>query len=279
MELRHSMSVLIPRSFLIFLLVSLFFFLLLLSACTQEQPIEEIKIPDADQDGIEDTLDECSTTPLLEPVGKQGCSARELRESALSLLQAVPTDTLTKKEKEMLAFAIANITQTLDPSLFNEQQDLSCTTIKPFVFAQMHAVRLLENLSCIVDDAVLVNATEEENHYIVVFKKKKVGKVVINASDDAEAQFFEYPSVTCPQVLQVPAGQALEKVLSAHFVFANVGYQKMTCEQEDAKTGALRNLGNSIENYNMGRYQHIVDNLGLAWGYVHACECGDPFQL
>ena len=53
----------------------------------------------------------------------------------------------------------------------------------------------------------------------------------------------------------------------------------MTCEEEGAKDGALRNLEHSVENYDAGRYQFIVDNLGLAWGYVHQCDCGNPFEL
>ena len=156
MGLCDNMSMLRKYFFVLFIL--LFFTLV---ACTKEEKLPvEIPIADGDHDGITDLSDECPDTVQGMHVGKKGCSASELRTQAITILEGIPTETLTKQEKNVLHSAISNISFSMDPSLYNNN-DLTCKTIIPFAFAQKAAVQALENLSCILDDASFVKRLQD----------------------------------------------------------------------------------------------------------------------
>ena len=269
MTLRYTLSVL--KVFLVFCLV----LLVACSAKEQAKPTEIIL--DADHDGIVDSLDTCPDTQASIAVGKQGCSALQLREQALVTLNSIPLESLTKEDKLLLQAAKEGILGTMNRSFYNSSEHLgSCETLRPFLSAQRKVVVALENLSCIIDDASLVNATESNSTYTVTFKKKKTSKVTITPESTEDA-LYNFPVIRCSKAAQVLSGNALENILSAHFVMVNDEYKISTCE-EKSKDGALRNLKLSIDNHKVNRFLTIVDNLGLSWAYSHECECGDAFK-
>src|SRR3990167_687357 len=258
MALHNRMPMLKQQTIFIIFVFSLILILVsMLCSCTPEQeaqPQKEKSLADDDYDGVANPVDLCQKTTEKHAVGKTGCSAFQLREQALLDLSQISIASFKEEDVTLLKDAQQALQESLDPSLYDESALPNCQQHSSIIQLQRKIVTALEKLSCIVDDASLVNATELNGYYTAQFKKKKSEKVSLGSGAterQIEEKMFELVNASCPKVAQELAGKALEEVLSAHFVMANDAYEKSQCP--DTKEGALRNLKLSIENHQENR--------------------------